>query len=206
MSRMSTLTRKKKTIIGAVAAIIILAVILLVWSPWEKDEPQDTTETSTSTTAEVNDNGIAIQTTPTKQAEETTVIEKEWSIEPKFVLYFKTEEGFADAEFTDRTFANLEDAKTITFSESIKVNGEYAEPEVRLYGVPLDAHVSVSCESIVTKAHYANIGINDGAYEYFYWQPRLYPATEQGEYTFKVCIKESEGSDAETVIYYKMAV
>ena len=208
-----TLTKKQKTIIGVVALAVTIAVIILIWSPWKKDDSKDTTTTtatSSSTTATVNDNSVVIQTSSEQQKVEESTTESEWHIEPRLVLYFKTEAGFADAEFTDKVSASVDEAKALKFSDEVAriAEGErqYVEPEVRLYGVPLGAWVSVTCESMVTKAQYVTIGQNDGAYQYYYWQPRLYSASEQGEYTFKLTIKETEGSDAETVIYYKMAV
>lgn len=206
-----TLTKKQKTIISVVA-IAIVAVIILIWSPWKKDDPKDnTTAATTSTTAEaVTDSSVVIQTSSEQQKVEESTTESEWHIEPRLVLYFKTEAGFADAEFTDKVSASVDEAKALKFSDEVAriAEGErqYVEPEVRLYGVPLGAWVSVTCESMVTKAYNVEIGQNDGAYQYYYWQPRLYSASEQGEYTFKLTIKETEGSDAETVIYYKMAV
>ena len=126
----------------------------------------------------------------------------------KLCFSYKTESGFKETEFSGHVSTNLEAAEP--FSLDIKKQEDrerkFIQPEVRLYGVNLDANVTVTVESQATKAYKENVGINDGAYQYFYWQPRLYDYSEQGEYTFKVTIQESEESAEEQVIYYKISV
>ena len=190
------MTTRRKITIGVVAVVIAAAIILLIWSPWKKEDSQD--NAVATTTEAVTDNSVVIQTSP----------ESKWQIiEPRLVLYFKTESGFTEVELTENFSDTVDEAKTFKVSDKIaRIDGRYVEPEVRLYGVPLGAYVSVTCESMATKAYYATIGQNDGAYQYYYWQPRMHSVSEEGEYTFKLTIKETEGSETEKIVYYKIAV
>lgn len=198
------MSKKKKIVISVVVVAVLMllfkgAIIIaaIVSSSSSSDADETTTSITTSTNVSSDSDGFEFQTP------EITTETETWVIEPRLVLCFKTEQGFVEKEFTAATAENLSDTKTMKVS-----NGDVdsVDPEVRLYGVPLGASVSVTCESMVTKAHNLDIGQNDGAYKYYYWKPTLYSVDDQGEYTFKLTIEETEESNTETVIYYKMAV
>lgn len=204
------MSKKKKLIIAivVVAAVSLLFRAGLMIAAFVTSVSSDTDETTTTSVSdevtEVTDEGSDEDVTIEFQSPETTEeAETKWVIEPRLCLCFKTEKGFAEQEFTAATVENLAEAKTLQVS-----NGDVqsVDHEVRLYGVPLGASVSVTCESMVTKAYNLDVGQNDGAYQYYYWKPTLYSASEQGEYTFKLTIRQTEDSSEETILFYKMAV
>lgn len=219
---MRKLTKKSKTIIIIIAVIMgiiisafavaatMKAVKKVIAFATTTNTTEIITETTTNnTTSDIGD--VPVQTTPPlqQQTEETTSGVTETGTKPKLYAYYKTELGFVEEELTDYIFDSVNAAESFSPSVERMVEGDdrqYIEPEVRLYGVPLDYYVSVTCESMVTKAYNLSIGTNDGAYQYFYWQPRLYSASEQGEYVFKITIKENADSTSEQVLYYKISV
>lgn len=194
--------KKKNIIILAIAAVLLVAAIIIACVAGAKlSTINDVNETMPSDTnqalsSDIGTDGVISVTDGVDTAKKV-----------KLCFSYKTESGFKEAEFSGHVSTNLEAAEP--FSLDIKKQEDrerkFIQPEVRLYGVSLDANVTVTVESQATKAYKENVGINDGAYQYFYWQPRLYDASEQGEYTFKVTIQESEES-TEQIIYYKISV
>lgn len=190
--------------------IFIASAFLIGRKTANTTEPTTTTQPTYETTVQ-STTGVITQPIPeitTQPAPEITTQPAQNNVfdEIKICLYYKVNDEFKVQDITKYLAESIDTAETASPTEVEKImDGErqYIEPEVRLYGVPLGQTVSVTCESMITKAHFVTIGQNDGAYQYYYWQPRMYSVSEQGDYSFKITIQEGE---TEKVMYYKIAV
>ena len=204
--------KRTKIILAVVAILLVVAAIVaavgFVATLKQIRKNIDVNNQTTTTSVDATEESSTSYDTGVIQPPSQKEVEEESFEKVRICFCYKTESGFEEAEFTKHASTNLEEVKP--FSLDIKKTEErerkFIQPEVRLYGVSLDANVTVTVESQATKAYKQKVGVNDGAYQYFYWQPKLYDASEQGEYTFKVTIRETKESAEEQVIYYKISV
>ena len=197
-----TTKRILKVIALVLTVCILIASAFLIGKRTANTTETTTTQLSAETTAQPT-TGVITQPTPETS---TQPAQSNAFDEIKICLYYKINDEFKSQDITKYLVESIDTAETASPTEIERIvdgDRQYIAPEVRLYGVSLGKEVSVTCESILTKAHFVNIGQNDGAYQYYYWQPRMYLATEEGEYSFKLTIKDGE---TEKTLYYKIAV